>query len=176
MTTFAVDDTSCRGCPSSLAGTTCRGDTSRIFPCALPSTIRCRTDRSDCVVHPAHAAHPYASSATMHSYAVLPDTFTQRRPKSSEHAGNLSPEPFSGLPIGGQKGITALTVSAPNSSQKYNSLQNRRDRRAARRPRRPLLSRPVRPSRRGDVSPFAASGGLRHGPWWAVEDWLSGDV
>ena len=173
MTTFAVHDTSCRGCPSSLAGTTCRGDTSRISPCALPSTIRCRTNRSgatQCL------SHPPRPSATAYSYAVLPDTFTQRRPKPSQHAANSSPEPFSGLPVGDKRALYSLTVSAPNSSQNDNSLQNRRDRRVARRPRRPLLSRPVRPSRRVDVSPFTANGGLRRGPRSAVEDRLSGDV
>ena len=176
MTTFAVHDTSCRGCPSSLAGTTCRGDTSHIYRYAHPSTIRCRTNRSDCVAHPAHAAHPYASSATVPSYSRPDHHLDHTDIGIPQHAANLSPEPFSGLPVGDERAFPVLTVSAPNSSQNDNSLQNRRDRRAARRPRCPLLSRPVRPSRRGDVSPFTANGGLRHGPWWAVEDWLSGDV
>ena len=46
MTAVAVPNTSNRGCPSSLAGTTCRRDQSRISASAHRSTIRCRTDRS----------------------------------------------------------------------------------------------------------------------------------
>ena len=57
----------------------------------------------------------------------------------------------------GQKGSSLLTVSAPNSSQNGILLQNRRDRGAARRPRRQPPSRPVRRSHRGDVSPRQAN-------------------
>ena len=176
MTTFPVHDTSIRGCPSKAAGTTCGGDTSRISRYARPSTIRCRTNRSDCVAHPAHAAHPYASSATVPSYSRPDHHLHHTDIGIPQHVANLSPEPFSGLPVGDKRAFPSLTVSAPNSSQNDNSLQNRRDRRVVRRPRRPLLSRPVRLSRRVDMSPFTANGGLRRGPWSAVEDRLSGGV
>ena len=59
-------------------------------------------------------------------------------------------EPFSGLPIGDKRAFPLLTVSAPNSSRKYNSLQNRRE-------RRPSHARPVQRSRRGDRSPISLS-------------------
>ena len=56
MTAVSVPSTSNRRRPSSLAGTTCRRDRSRISTSAHRSTIRCRTDRSGpfrrCVRHP----------------------------------------------------------------------------------------------------------------------------
>ncbi len=61
------------------------------------------------------------------SYAALSETLTQRRRRPSQLAANLSPKPFPGLPIGRKRAFPLLTVSAPNSSQKYISLQNRRD-------------------------------------------------
>ena len=81
----------------------------------------------------------------------LPTATPPRRPANEpqiphNRAANLSPEPFPRLPVGGQKGVTPLTVSAPNSSQKYNSLQNRG-------PSRPRASRSVGRSRQVDVSP-----------------------
>ena len=62
---------------------------------------------------------------------------------------NFPTEPFPGLPIGDKGAFTLLPVSAPNSSQKYNSLQNQRD-------RRPSHSHPVGSSRLGDRSPHHA--------------------
>ncbi len=150
MTASAVPDTSNRGRPSSLAGTTCRPDTSRISPSALQSAIRCRTDRSGGAQR---LSHPLARQ--------LRPKATQFRPESSPN-GHRTPrnllttcplEPFPGFPVGGKRAFPSLTVSAPNSSQEYNSLQNRRDRRSARRPRRPPVFHQDRPTHRGDVSP-----------------------
>ena len=59
---------------------------------------------------------------------------------------NFPQRPFLILPIGAKSASSLLTVSAPNSSQKCNLLQNRR----------PCRTRPVRPigrHRRVDVSP-----------------------
>jgi len=146
MTAVSVPNPSNRGCPSSLAGTTCRRDRSRISAYALGSTIRCRTDRSGpfrrCLTHP-------RLPATVPSYSHPTTESDVWTPTPSHQEDNLSPEPFPGLPVGGKRAFPLLTVSAPNSSQKDNSLQNRRD-------RRPPHSRPVRYSRRGDRSPHHA--------------------
>ena len=105
MTTFPVHDTSIRGCPSSFAGTTCGGDTSRISRYARPSTIRCRTHRSGSVVGTAHAARPYHSPATVPSYSFPAHNLHPTDIGNPHHAVNLSPEPFSVLPIGDRKGL-----------------------------------------------------------------------
>ena len=150
MTAVSVPSASIRGRPSSFAGTTCRRDRSRISATALRRTIRCRTDRSGVV---SILASPSRPPATSQSYAALPKTFTQRTPRPSQLAANLSPEPFPGLPVEGKRAFPSLTVSTPNSSRKDISLQNRRDRRSTRRPHRPRPLRPVRRYRRADVSP-----------------------
>ena len=145
MTTFFVPNTSNRGCPSSFAGTTCPRDRSRISATALRCTIRCRTDRSGqfprCVTHPRH----HRPSATIPAY----DSLARRTPTEQQLAtgacSNFPTEPFPGLPIGDKRAFPLLTVPAPNSSQKYNSLQNRWE-------RRPSPSRPGGRSRRGDRS------------------------
>ena len=150
MSALSVPNTSNRGCPSSLAGTTYTGDRSPISASAHHSTIRCRTDRSGrlprCVTHPRHPRLP----ATVHAYSRLATTSHTRTQATAQHAATCPTEPFPGLPIGDKRPFPLLTVSAPNSSQKYNSLQNRRD-------RRPSHSRPLRRSRRGDVSPISLS-------------------
>ena len=146
MSTVSVPNTSKGAYPSSLAGTTCRHDRSRISPYALQSTIRCRTDRSGPyrrhVTHPRHLSH----AATVPAYS----RFTRRTPTEAQLAAracsNFPTEPFPGLPIGDKRAFPSLTVSAPNSSPKYNSLQNRRD-------RRPSHSCPVQRSGRADRSP-----------------------
>ncbi len=146
MTAVSVPNPSNRGCPSSLAGTTCIHDRSHISPYALRSTIRCRTDRSGrsrrCVMHARH----HSSPATVTAYS-RPTRSTPTQPQRATGAcSNFPTEPFPGLPVGDKRAFPSLTVSAPNSSQKYNSLQNRRD-------RRPSPSRPVGRSRRADRSP-----------------------
>ena len=128
MTTVSVSNTSNRGCPSSLAGTTCRRDRSRISATALRSTIRCRTDPSGRFSrHAAHSRHHHPS-ATIPAYSRL----TRRTPTHQQlvtgACSNLPTDLVPGLPIGDKRAFPLLTVSAPNSSQKYNSLQNRRDR------------------------------------------------
>ncbi len=135
MTTFAVHDTSCRGCPSMAAGTTLQQLAACSSPYDLTSTIRCRTDRSGFIVDRAHDAHPYDPSATFPATAAFPEPFTQRTPKPSHHAAILSPRPCSGLPIGDKRAFPSPTVSAPNSSQKYNLLQTAGARGAAPMPR-----------------------------------------
>ena len=123
MTTVAVPDTSCRGCPRMAAGTTLQQLAARISPYALPSTIRCRTDRSGFVADPAHAAHPYDPSATIPSYSRPVTESATRTLKPSHHAANLSPEPYSGLPIGDKRAFPPPTVPAPNRPQYDNLLQ-----------------------------------------------------
>ena len=150
MTTFSVPNTSNRGCPSSLDGTTCPCDRSRISASALTSTIRCRSDRSGrfhcCITH----TRPSHLSATVHAYSRLATTSHTRTPKTAQHAVTCPTELFPGLPIGDKRAFPLPTVSAPNSSQMYNSLQNRRK-------HRPSHSRPLRRSRRGDRSPISLS-------------------
>ena len=101
--TISVRDTSNRACPSSLAGTTCRRDRSRISPSALRSTIRCRTDRSGRfrrhVTHP----HPARLSATVPIYSRPATESRIPPPTLPHHAANLSPEPFPGFPIGDKR-------------------------------------------------------------------------
>ena len=145
MSTVSVPNTSNRGCPSSLAGTTCRRDRSRISPYSLQSTIRCRADRSGrlrrCVTTP----RPPQCSATVPAYSRLSRRTLTQQQLATRACSNFPTEPFPRLPVGSRRTFPSLTVSAPNSSQKYNSLQNRRD-------RRPSLSRPLRRSRQRDVS------------------------
>ena len=153
MTAASVPSTSIRGSPSSLAGTTCSRDRSCISDSALRSTIRCRIDQSGrfrcCFTRPRHPR----ISATVPTHRRP----ARRTPAQQQFApgvcSNCPTEPFPGLPIGDKRAFPSLTMSAPNSSQKYNSLQNRRDRRSARRPRSPRPPRPVRPPLRRDVSP-----------------------
>ena len=145
MTAVSVPNTSNRGCPSILAGTTCPCDRSLISASAPRSTIRCRTDPSGrlprCVTHPRH----HRPSATIPAY----DSLTRRTPTEQQLAtgacSNFPTEPSPGLPIGDKRAFPLPTVSAPNSSQMYNSLQNRRERRLRRLP-------PVGRSRRDDRS------------------------
>ena len=156
MTAFPVPDASNRACPSSLAGTTCRRDRSRISASALQSTIGCRTDRSGPFRRCVTPLRPPPLSATIPTYGHPATESGLRTPKPSQFAANLSPGLFPGFPIKAKRAFPLLTVSAPNSSQNGNSLQNRRDRGAGRRPRRPRPSRLARRSPRGDVSPFSA--------------------
>ena len=155
MTAFPVPDASNRGCPSSLAGTTLQQLAARIPPCALRSTIRCRTDGS--WSHRRHVACPCPPhvSATVPNVGSLTRSTRTQQPVAAETCSNSPRKPFPALPIGDKRASPSLTVSAPNSSQKYNSLQNRRDHRAGWRPRRPPPFRPVRRSRRADASPFS---------------------
>ena len=147
MSTFSVPNTSNRGCPSSLAGTTCRRDRSRISPCVLSCSSCCRIDRSGpfrrCVTHP----RPPCLSATVPAYNRFTHSIPTQRQLATRACSNFPTESFLGLPIGGKRAFPSLTVSAPNSSPKYNSLQNRRD-------RRPSRACPVRRSGRADRSPF----------------------
>ncbi len=156
MTAIAVPDASDRGCPSIAAGTTCRRDTSQISPYVLPGTTRCRTDRSGLIVGTEHLAHPYGPSATIPSHSRSAAESRIPTLKPSNHADNLSPEPSPVLPIGARRAFPSLSVSAPNSSPKYNLSQNGRGRGAGRRPRRRDPSRPVQCSRLCDVSTFPA--------------------
>ena len=150
MTALSVPNPSNRGCPSKAAGTTCRRDRSRISPSALRSTIRCRTDPSGpfrrCVTHPRLPR----LSATIPAY----DSLTRGTPTQQQLAtgacSNFPTEPFPGLPVGDKRAFPPLTVPAPNSSQKYNPLQNWRE-------RRPPHSRPLRRYREADVSTIALS-------------------
>ena len=114
MTTVAAPDTSSRGCLSVAAGTTLQQLAALIPPCALTSTIRCRTDSSGFIVDTAYDAHPYDPSATVSSYSRPTTESGQRTPKPSQHAAILSPEPFAGLPIGHKGAFPVPTVSAPN--------------------------------------------------------------
>ena len=150
MTAVSVPTTSNRGCPSSFAGTTCTGDRSPISATALRCTIRCRTDRSG--QFPRYLAHPGSSrpSATIPTYSRPATTSHTRTPKTAQHAATCPTEPSPGLPVGDKRAFPVLTVSAPNSSQKYNSLQNRRE-------RRPSPSRPGGRSRPRDVSTIVLS-------------------
>ena len=98
-------------------------------------------------------------------YGPLP---TDALPRSSPHEPRsrrsmvqLPRRPFPGLPIEGERAFSLLTVSAPNSSEKYNPLQDRRGCRSTRRPRRPHAPRPVPPSRQVDVSPTSLSSSQR---------------
>jgi len=145
MSTDSVPSTSIRGCPSSLAGTTCRRDRSRISATAHKNTIRCRTDRSGsfrrCATHPRHPR----LSATIPIYSRLTPTTPTQEQLAAGACSNSPTEPFSGLPVGDKRAFPSLTVSAPNSSQKCNLLQKWRD-------RRPPHSRPLQCSRRGDRS------------------------
>lgn len=88
--------------------------------------------------------------------AALPRSRTHGTAKPSHHADNLSPEPFPVLPVGARKASPSLAVSAPNRPPEDNPLQNRRYPGAGRRPRRRDPSRPVRCSRRCDVSTLPA--------------------
>ena len=117
MTTFAVHDTSIRGCPSSFAGTVYIGDTSPISPYALPSTIRCRTDRSGSFVGIAHTVHRYDPPATVPSYNRPAMESGTRAPKPSQPAAILSPEPYSGLPIGDKGHSLYLPCQPPTAPQ-----------------------------------------------------------
>ena len=127
MTTFAVHDTSCRGCPSSLAGTTCRGDTSRTSPCAHPSTIRCRTDWSGryrryrrFVTH----LRPLRLSATVPSDGSLTRSNRTQQAVATGACSNSPIKPFPILPIEDKRALPSLAVSAPNSSQNDILLQS----------------------------------------------------
>ena len=117
MTTFSVPNTSNRACPSSLAGTTCRRDRSRISPFAHRSTIRCRTDRSGrfhrCVTY---LRFP-CLSATVHTYGRL-----SRRPPTPPQlatgaCSNFPTEPFPGLPVG-DKGHSPYLPCQPPTAPK----------------------------------------------------------
>ena len=150
MTTFSVPNVSNRGCPSSLAGTTCPRDRSRISASAHHSTIRCRTDRSGrlprCITHPVTIIPQLRFLPTV----ALPGAPPTQQQFATGACSNFPTEPFPGLPIGDKRPFPPLTVSAPNSSQKYNSLQNRRE-------RRPSPSRPGGHSRPRDVSTIVLS-------------------
>ena len=145
LTAVSVPNPSNRGFPSSLAGTTCRRDRSRISATAHRSTIRCRTDRSGpfscCAAHPGSTRR----SATIPPYSRPATTSHTWTPKTAQHAAICPTEPFPGIPIGDKGAFPSLTVSAPNSSQNDNSLQNRRE-------RRPSRSRPDGRSGRRDRS------------------------
>ena len=145
--------------PAWLLGQPLQQLAAHISPYALPIATRCRTDRSGFIVDRAHAARPYDPSATVSGYSRPTTESGKRTPNSSQLVVILSPKLSPGLPIGGQKGIPPLTVSAPNRPQNANLLQNRRDRGAARRPRRPPPSRHVRRSRRVDASTSSANRG-----------------
>ena len=127
MTAVSAPNPSNRGCPSSLAGTTCRRDRSRISASALQCTIRCRTDPSGRFRR--RVTHPGSTrlSATIPTYSRPATTSHTRTLKTAQHAATCPTEPSPGLPIGDKRAFPLLIVSAPNSSQKYNSLQNRRD-------------------------------------------------
>ncbi len=145
MTAVSAPNPSNRGCPSSLAGTTCRRDRSRISPYARRSTIRCRTDPSGRFRQCVTPLWFPRLTATIPAYSSLTrSTWTQPQ-LATGACSNFPTEPFPGLPIGARRAFPSLTVSAPNSSQKYNSLQNRRD-------HRPSHSRLDRRSRHGDRS------------------------
>ena len=150
MTAFSVPNPSNRGCPSSLAGTTCPRDRSPISATALKCTIGCRTDRSGRFRRRVPHLRLPRLSATIPTYSRPATTSHTRTPKTAQHAATCPTEPFPGLPIGDKRAFPLLTVSAPNSSQKYNSLQNRRE-------RRPSPSRPGGRSRPRDVSTIVLS-------------------
>ena len=151
MTAVSVPNTSNRACPSSLAGTTCRRDRSRISASTLRSTIGCRTDRSGRLRRRVtHLRFPHPS-AMVPAYGRLPRRTPTQRQLATGACSNFPTEPFPGLPIGDKRPFPLLAVSAPNSSQNGILLQNWRD-------RRPPHSRPVRRSRRGDVSGFQPIG------------------
>ena len=97
-----------------------------------------------------HTPRHHHPSATIPAYSRPATASHTRTPKTAQHAATCPTEPFPGLPIGDKRPFPLLTVSAPNSSRKYNSLQNRRD-------RRPSHSRPLRRSRRADRSPISLS-------------------
>ena len=168
MTALPVRDTSIRGRPGMAAGTTLQQLAARSFPYALTSTIRCRTDRPGFVVDPAHAAHPYDPPATLPATAAFSTEYAQWTLRPSQRAANLSSKLCSRLPIGDKRAFPPLTVSAPNRPPRYNSLQNRRDRGAGRRARRPLHSRPVRRSRWGGASPTSLPSSQRAWAWLAA--------
>ena len=145
MTAVSAPNPSNRDCPSSLAGTTCRRDRSRISASALKCTIRCRTDRSGPFRQCVTPLRFPRLTATIPAYSSLTRR-TRTQPQLATGAcSNFPTEPFPGLPVGDKRPFPLLTVSAPNSSQKYNSLQNRRD-------HRPSHSRLDRRSRHGDRS------------------------
>ena len=157
MTAFPAPDTSNRGCPSMAAGTTLQQLAGRTSPYALRSTIRCRTDRSGRFRR--HVTHPRLPrlSATVPSDGSRTRSTRTQQAVATGGCSNFPRRPFSILPIGDKRAFPSLTVSAPNSSQKYNLLQNRPDRGPGRRPCRPPPSRPVRRSGRGDVSTISLS-------------------
>ena len=149
MTALSVPNVSNRGRPSSFAGTTCRRDRSRISATAHQSTIRCRTDRSGSFRRRATHLRSPRPPATIPAYGRLTRRTPTRQQLATGACSNCPTEPFPGLPIGGERAFPLFTVSAPNSSQNGILLQKWRD-------RRPPRSRPLRRSRRGDVSPHHA--------------------
>ena len=161
------------GVPAWLLGPSSRRDTSPKPLTPRMSATRCRADRSGFIVDTEAAAHSYDPPATVSGYSRPATESGTRTPNPSQLAAILSPEPLLGLPIGDKRVFPSLTVSAPNSPQNDNLLQNRRDRGdlAA----HPLLDR------------FDALDGLtrqhlqriegaRHGPWSVVEDRLSSGI
>ncbi len=99
---------------------------------------------------PRHTPRHPRLPATVPAYSRPATTSHTRTPQTAQHAATCPTEPFPGLPIGDKRPFPLLTVSAPNSSQKYNSLQNRRE-------RRPSPSRPGGRSRPRDVSTIVLS-------------------
>ena len=72
----------------------------------------------------AHASRPFDTSATEYSYSRPAHKLHPADIGTSRHAANLSTEPYAGFPIGHRRAYLSLTVSAPNSSPKHDSLQN----------------------------------------------------
>lgn len=166
MTAFSAHDVSDRGRPSSFAGTTCRGDTSRIS-CSAHNDCNMLQNRPG-RLHQRHGRpHPYLRLASYDSFLQSPrhGILGLSRSIAPGACSNFPTEPFLGLPIGGQKDITLLSVSAPNSSQKCNLLQNRR-------PRRLRPSRRSGRHRRLDVSPHHASDQGHLNVFWEVKKCL----
>ena len=112
MTAIPVPDASNKGCPSRLAGTTRRRDTSRISPSAHKGTIRCRTDWSGRFRR--HVTHPRLS-ATIPTYSHPATESHRRTPKPSQLAANLSPRLFLGLPVGEKRGFPCFPCQPPTA-------------------------------------------------------------
>ena len=149
MTTSSVPDTSNRGCPSMAAGTPCGRGASRISPSARQRAIRCGTDRSG-----EPSASPISPSVSygLQLRSPVQRTLTQPPPTPRTLLTACPPEPFSGLPVGGDRASLLPTVSAPNSSPKGNLSQNGRIAGPAGDPADRPLARPVRRARRDDVA------------------------
>ena len=122
MTINSVPTTSCRGCPSSHAGTASLHLATTPVPCALSTAIWCRVDGSGEVPSSAVPSRPPALAHSCVTVTEHPTT----RPMTATGACSITVHSsFRLLPVGRPKGNILPTVSAPNRSKRDNCCSAR---------------------------------------------------